>query len=187
MINFGIWKSEKQFSEWNISHCNPNKLKFVTRSHLPFKRDRLSRGKSKQKSFPELMSCKSEIASLVNITLGNKLSIQWRIVYGMAERSSQKVYLFNCDKTYNLDVVEKFLLEVDEKHGLDISIEKFNFRLNRFVKTSFLSYRWTLPHLSFMLTNLGSQSTKKTPVLATQRSTERYWRSQVSLPYRPEV
>ena len=48
----------------------------------------------------------------------------------MAERSSQKVYLFNCDGTYNLDIVEKFLLEVDEKHGLDISTEKLNFSLN---------------------------------------------------------
>lgn len=48
----------------------------------------------------------------------------------MAERSSKKVYLFNCDNTYKLDVVEKFLLEVDEKHGLDISTEKLNFRLN---------------------------------------------------------
>ena len=48
----------------------------------------------------------------------------------MAERSSQKIYLFNCDNTYKLDVVEKFLLEVDEKHGLDISTEKLNFRLN---------------------------------------------------------
>jgi len=45
----------------------------------------------------------------------------------MAERSSQKVYLFNCDNLYNLDVVETFLLEVDEKHGLDISTEKLNF------------------------------------------------------------
>ena len=48
----------------------------------------------------------------------------------MEKRSSQKVYLFNCDNTYKLDVVEKFLLEVDEKHGLDISTEKLNFRLN---------------------------------------------------------
>ena len=48
----------------------------------------------------------------------------------MAERSSQKVYLFNCDGTYNLGIVEKFLLEVDEKHFLDISTEKLNFRLN---------------------------------------------------------
>ena len=48
----------------------------------------------------------------------------------MAERSSQKVYLFNCDGTYNLDIVEKLLLEVDEKHSLDISTEKLNFRLN---------------------------------------------------------
>ena len=48
----------------------------------------------------------------------------------MAKRSSQKVYLFNCDGTYNLDIVEKFLLEVEEKHGLDISTEKLNFRLN---------------------------------------------------------
>jgi len=48
----------------------------------------------------------------------------------MAKRSSQKIYLFNCDKLYNLDVVEKFLLEVDEKHGLDISTEKLNFGLS---------------------------------------------------------
>ena len=48
----------------------------------------------------------------------------------MAEWSSQKVCLFNCDGTYNLDIVEKFLLEVDEKHGLDISTEKLNFCLN---------------------------------------------------------
>jgi len=48
----------------------------------------------------------------------------------MSERSNKKVYLFNCDNTYKLDVVEKFLLEVDEKHGLDISTEKLNFRLN---------------------------------------------------------
>ena len=48
----------------------------------------------------------------------------------MAERPSHKVYLFNCDKTYNLDVVEKFLLKVDEKHGLDISTEKLYFGLD---------------------------------------------------------
>lgn len=54
----------------------------------------------------------------------------------MAERSNQKVYLFNCDKTYNLDVVEKFLLEVDEKHGLDISTEKLNFGLGSMAEVS---------------------------------------------------
>ena len=48
----------------------------------------------------------------------------------MEERSSQKVYLFNCDKTYNLDVVEKLFFEMDGKHGLDISTEKLNFRLD---------------------------------------------------------
>jgi len=54
----------------------------------------------------------------------------------MAERSSQnsKVYLFNCDKLYNLDVVETFLLEVDEKHDLDISTEKLNFGLSSMVE-----------------------------------------------------
>ena len=54
----------------------------------------------------------------------------------MAARPSHKGYLFNCDKTYNLDVVEKFLLEVDEKHGLDISTEKLNFRLNSMAEIS---------------------------------------------------
>ena len=49
----------------------------------------------------------------------------------MAERASQKGYLFNCDHLYNLDVVEKFLLEMDEKHGLNIATDKLYFGVNR--------------------------------------------------------
>lgn len=49
----------------------------------------------------------------------------------MAERSSQKGFLINCDKTYNLDVVEEFLLQMDEKHGIDISSDKLYFGLDR--------------------------------------------------------
>ena len=31
-------------------------------------------------------------------------------------------HLFNCDKTYKLDVVEKLLNAIEDKHNLDISI-----------------------------------------------------------------
>ncbi|KAJ7376885.1 hypothetical protein OS493_031764, partial [Desmophyllum pertusum] len=50
----------------------------------------------------------------------------------MADQSNQRGYLFNCDHVYNLDVVEKFFLEMEEKHGLNnISTEKLYFGVNR--------------------------------------------------------
>ena len=40
-----------------------------------------------------------------------------------------KFFLFNCDNTYNLEVVEKFLLDLEEKHGLKFSIDRLTFGL----------------------------------------------------------
>ena len=40
-----------------------------------------------------------------------------------------KFFLFNCDKTYNLEVVETFLLDVEEKYGLKFSIDRLTFDL----------------------------------------------------------
>ena len=49
----------------------------------------------------------------------------------MALRSSKKGYLFNCDHLYDLDIVERFLLEMDERYRLNISTEKLYFGVNR--------------------------------------------------------
>ena len=49
----------------------------------------------------------------------------------MVDETNQRICLFNCDNTYKLDVVERFLTKVKEKHGFTISIEKFDFRLNQ--------------------------------------------------------
>ena len=40
-----------------------------------------------------------------------------------------KFFLFNCDNTYNLEVVEKFLLDLEEKYGLKFSIDRLTFGL----------------------------------------------------------
>ena len=40
-----------------------------------------------------------------------------------------KFFLFNCDNTYNLEVVEKFLLDLEEKYGYKFSIDRLTFRL----------------------------------------------------------
>ena len=42
-----------------------------------------------------------------------------------------KFYLFNCDNTYNLEVVEKFLLDVEAKYGFKISVDRLDFGLQR--------------------------------------------------------
>ncbi|KAL9963893.1 hypothetical protein ACROYT_G027448 [Oculina patagonica] len=47
------------------------------------------------------------------------------------KQSIQRICLFNCDGTYKLDIVESFLMAVKEKHGFQISVEKFVFRLNQ--------------------------------------------------------
>ena len=46
----------------------------------------------------------------------------------------KKFYLFNCDNTYNLEIVEKFLLEVEEKYGFKFSIDRRYFGLPRMVE-----------------------------------------------------
>ena len=40
-----------------------------------------------------------------------------------------KFFLFNCDNTYNLEVVEKFLLDLEEKYGFKFSIDRLTFGL----------------------------------------------------------
>ena len=42
-----------------------------------------------------------------------------------------KFYLFNCDNTYNVEVVEKFLLDLEEKYGFKFSIDRLTFGLQR--------------------------------------------------------
>ena len=43
----------------------------------------------------------------------------------------KRFYLFNCDNTYNLEIVEKFLLEVEEKYGFKFSVDRRYFGLPR--------------------------------------------------------
>lgn len=42
-----------------------------------------------------------------------------------------RFYLFNCDNTCKLDVVETLLLEMEEKHNFKIFIDKLYFGLKR--------------------------------------------------------
>ncbi|PFX16690.1 uncharacterized protein LOC111341879 [Stylophora pistillata] len=49
----------------------------------------------------------------------------------MADRSNKTICLFNCDGTYNLDVVKAFLMEMNEKHGFNFAIGKHNFGLQQ--------------------------------------------------------
>ena len=53
----------------------------------------------------------------------------------MADQS-KKFYLFNCDNTYDLKIVEQFLLKVEEKHGFQIVVEPLYFRLQRMAELS---------------------------------------------------
>ena len=50
--------------------------------------------------------------------------------HSMASKLSQRVGLFNCDGTYKLDAVGRFLLDVQEKHGLKFSTDKNYFNVN---------------------------------------------------------
>ena len=43
----------------------------------------------------------------------------------------KRFYLFNCDNTYNWQIVEKFLLEVEEKYGFKFSVDRRYFGLPR--------------------------------------------------------
>ena len=45
------------------------------------------------------------------------------------ERESMKGYLFNCDKTCELEKVETLLIEMEEKHNMKIDVEKLYFGL----------------------------------------------------------
>ena len=46
----------------------------------------------------------------------------------------KRFYIFNCDYTYKLEIVENFLLQVEEKYGFKISIDRLNFGLQRMVE-----------------------------------------------------
>ena len=46
----------------------------------------------------------------------------------MAYQSSA-FYLFNCDNTYNLEIVETFLLKLEEKYGFKITVARRYFSL----------------------------------------------------------
>lgn len=41
-----------------------------------------------------------------------------------------KGYLFNCDKTCELEKVETLLIEMEEKHNMKIDVEKLYFGLS---------------------------------------------------------
>ena len=43
----------------------------------------------------------------------------------------KRFFLFNCDNTYNLEIVERFLLEVEEKYGFKFSADRLYFGLQR--------------------------------------------------------
>ena len=40
-----------------------------------------------------------------------------------------KFFLFNCDNTYNLEVVERFLLDLEEKYVFKFTIDRLTLRL----------------------------------------------------------
>ena len=48
----------------------------------------------------------------------------------MAYQSSA-FYLFNCDNTYNLEIVERFLLEVEKKYGFKVTVDCHYFKLQQ--------------------------------------------------------
>ena len=48
----------------------------------------------------------------------------------MAYQSSA-FYLFNCDNTYNLEIVERFLLEVEKKYGFKVTVDRHYFKLQQ--------------------------------------------------------
>ena len=50
--------------------------------------------------------------------------------HNMADQLSHRVCLFNCDSIYKLDVVERLLMAVQEKHGFKFSTDKHYFRLS---------------------------------------------------------
>jgi len=52
----------------------------------------------------------------------------------MANQLTQRVGLFNCDGTYKLDAVERFLIGVQEKHGFAFSTDKRYFGVNEMPK-----------------------------------------------------
>jgi len=52
----------------------------------------------------------------------------------MANQLSRRVGLFNCDGIYKLDVVERFLMAVQEKHGFKFSTDKRYFNVNEMPK-----------------------------------------------------
>ncbi len=54
--------------------------------------------------------------------------------HNMANELSQRVGLFNCDGTYKLDAVERFLMGVGEKHGFEFSTHKHYFGVNEMTK-----------------------------------------------------
>ena len=54
-----------------------------------------------------------------------------------------QICLFNCDGTYNLDIVEAFLMEMNKKHGFNFAIEKRTFPLNQMADIS----ETTIPQL----------------------------------------
>ena len=52
----------------------------------------------------------------------------------MATKLSQRACLFNCDGTYKLDAVQRFLMEVQEKYGFEFSTDKRYFGVNEMPK-----------------------------------------------------
>ena len=57
--------------------------------------------------------------------------------------TKKRICLFNCDGTYNLDIVEAFLMEMNKKHGFNFAIEKRTFPLNQMADIS----ETTIPQL----------------------------------------
>ena len=55
----------------------------------------------------------------------------------------KRFFLFNCDSTYNLEIVERFLLEVEEKYGFKFSVDRLYFRLQRMAEVC----DWIIPTL----------------------------------------
>ena len=96
-----------------------------------------------------------------------------------------KFFRFNGDKTYNLDVVEKFLLDLEEKYGLKFLIDRLTFGLPLMAELC----EKTLPKLAMDVavfvvhvdeSRLSINTTQQTTlVLVTRDSTKLCFRKQV--------
>ena len=97
----------------------------------------------------------------------------------------KRFYLFNCDNTYNLEIVERFLLEVEEKYGPKFSVDRLYFGLQRMAEV----YDRIIPTLDmnvavfFVNANESRLSINQDNRLVTRESIQLCLKKQVGFSY----